>query len=95
MASTSRFLLVYGSQTGQSKAIAEELVERCYKVGIDADIHCLSKIEKEVSHLNIFALCCFNGSCDGVVIFHDVFFPNQISAQEWLFYVKCFASSAF
>ena len=47
--SSKRFLLVYGSQTGQSKAISEEIVERCHRIGINADIHCFGRIEKEVS----------------------------------------------
>ncbi|XP_067934633.1 methionine synthase reductase-like [Watersipora subatra] len=45
--SPTRFLLVYGSQTGQSQAIAEEIAERCAALNIFADIHCFGKIEKE------------------------------------------------
>ena len=42
------FLLLYGSQTGQAKAIAEEIQQRSGKRGMEADLHCLSKSEKEV-----------------------------------------------
>lgn len=43
-----RYLLIYGTQTGQAKAISEELAERSEKAGLVADIHCFSRIEKEV-----------------------------------------------
>lgn len=43
-----RFLLVYGTQTGQAKAISEELAERSDRAGLVADIHCFSKVDKEV-----------------------------------------------
>ena len=43
-----RFLLIYGTQTGQAKAISEELAERSERAGLVADIHCFSKVDKEV-----------------------------------------------
>lgn len=47
----NRFLLVYGTETGQSKAISEEIAERCAQISIHADIHCFGRIEKEVHKL--------------------------------------------
>lgn len=44
----NRFLLLYGSQTGQAKAISEEICERAEKEGLHAEIHCLSQTEKKV-----------------------------------------------
>ena len=46
--SSHRFLLLYGTQTGQAKAISEEIAQRCVNIGVDADIHCFGRIEKEV-----------------------------------------------
>lgn len=42
----NRFLLLYGSQTGQAKAIAEELAEKATERNLKPDIHCLSLSEK-------------------------------------------------
>ena len=44
----NRFLLLYGSQTGQAKAIAEEIAEKAAENDLHADIHCLSLTEKKV-----------------------------------------------
>ena len=44
----SRFLLLYGSQTGQAKAIAEEIAEQAEQHNLHADTHCLSLTEKKV-----------------------------------------------
>ena len=43
-----RFLLIYASQTGQAKAIAEEIAENAPNHGLEAEIHCLSLTEKRV-----------------------------------------------
>ncbi|KAL3837612.1 hypothetical protein ACJMK2_022958 [Sinanodonta woodiana] len=43
----NRFLLLYGSQTGQAQAIAEEIAENAEQHGLHADIHCLSQTEKK------------------------------------------------
>ena len=43
-----RFLLLYGSQTGQAKAIAEQIHELAAERGLEPDTHCFSKSEKEV-----------------------------------------------
>ncbi|XP_067687349.1 methionine synthase reductase-like [Haliotis asinina] len=43
----NRFLLLYGSQTGQAKAISEEICERADKEGLHAEMHCLSQTEKK------------------------------------------------
>ena len=46
---SNRFLLLYGSQTGQAEAIAEEISETAEKHGLVADLHCLSMTEKKVN----------------------------------------------
>ncbi|XP_013395361.1 methionine synthase reductase-like [Lingula anatina] len=43
----SRFLLLYGSQTGQAQAICEEIYENCQKYGLKPELHCLSMTEKK------------------------------------------------
>ena len=45
----NRFLLLYGSQTGQAKAIAEEIAEKAAGNQLHADIHCFSLTEKKVT----------------------------------------------
>ncbi|KAH9509802.1 hypothetical protein Btru_045236 [Bulinus truncatus] len=42
-----RFLLVYGSATGQSQAIAEGIAENCPKFGLKANLLCLDEVEKK------------------------------------------------
>ncbi|CAI8056211.1 Methionine synthase reductase [Geodia barretti] len=42
-----RFLLLYGSQTGQAKAISEKIHEMAVERGLEPDMHCFSKSEKE------------------------------------------------
>ncbi|KAI0214798.1 hypothetical protein LSAT2_000049 [Lamellibrachia satsuma] len=42
----SRFLLLYGSQTGQAQGIAEEITDRAPGQGLNAELHCLSLTEK-------------------------------------------------
>ncbi|XP_011680279.2 methionine synthase reductase isoform X1 [Strongylocentrotus purpuratus] len=44
-----RFLLLYGSETGQSQAIAEEIHELSSKHDLESEIHCLSLTEKKFS----------------------------------------------
>ncbi|XP_069769706.1 methionine synthase reductase isoform X2 [Narcine bancroftii] len=41
-----RFLLLYASQKGQAKAIAEEISEKANEKGFFADLYCLSQLEK-------------------------------------------------
>ena len=43
-----RFLLLYGSQTGQAKAIAEEIYENSPNHGLQPEMHCLSMTDKKV-----------------------------------------------
>ncbi|XP_070546978.1 methionine synthase reductase-like [Ptychodera flava] len=42
-----RFLLLYGSQTGQAEAIAEEILQYSSDHGLHAEMHCLSQTEKK------------------------------------------------
>ncbi|XP_041372278.1 methionine synthase reductase-like [Gigantopelta aegis] len=44
---TDRFLLLYGSQTGQAQAISEEIAEKAEQEGLHAEVHCLSLTEKK------------------------------------------------
>ena len=45
---TNRFLLLYGSQTGQAQAISEEIAEKAEREGLHAETHCLSLTEQKV-----------------------------------------------
>ncbi|XP_038078300.1 methionine synthase reductase-like [Patiria miniata] len=47
--SQGRFLLLYGSQTGQAKAIAEEIFETSPNHGLDPEMHCISVTDKKFS----------------------------------------------
>ncbi|XP_066230726.1 methionine synthase reductase isoform X1 [Saccopteryx leptura] len=42
----SRFLLLYATQKGQAKAIAEEICEKAVTHGFSADLHCISESKK-------------------------------------------------
>ncbi|XP_001519075.4 methionine synthase reductase [Ornithorhynchus anatinus] len=42
----TRFLLLYATQQGQAKAIAEEISEQAETRGFSADLHCLSESDK-------------------------------------------------
>ncbi|KAK2155313.1 hypothetical protein LSH36_243g04004 [Paralvinella palmiformis] len=44
---SNRFLLLYASQTGQAKAIAEEVAEKAVKHGLRPDLNCVSNTEKK------------------------------------------------
>ena len=48
MAEDKKFILLYGSQTGQAQAIAEEICEQSIKAGYSPDLHCLSESDKKV-----------------------------------------------
>ena len=54
LSTKNRFLLLYGSQTGQAKAISEEIAEKADHFNMKADLHCLSQTEKKVWVSN----CC-------------------------------------
>ncbi|XP_012513468.1 PREDICTED: methionine synthase reductase [Propithecus coquereli] len=41
-----RFLLLYATQRGQAKAIAEEICEQAVEHGFSADLHCVSESDK-------------------------------------------------
>lgn len=41
-----RFLLLYATQRGQAKAIAEEICEQAGAHGFSADLHCISESDK-------------------------------------------------
>ncbi|NXT18763.1 MTRR reductase, partial [Syrrhaptes paradoxus] len=41
-----RFLLLYATQKGQAKAIAEEIQQQAGAHGLEADMHCLSEMDK-------------------------------------------------
>ena len=54
----SRFLLLYGSQTGQAQGIAEEIADRATEQGLTAELRCLGLTEKRVGtkcdHLHLW-----------------------------------------
>uniref|UniRef100_A0A8C6ZRL3 5-methyltetrahydrofolate-homocysteine methyltransferase reductase n=1 Tax=Nothoprocta perdicaria TaxID=30464 RepID=A0A8C6ZRL3_NOTPE len=41
-----RFLLLYATQKGQAKAIAEEIEQQAGAHGLEADMHCMSEMDK-------------------------------------------------
>ncbi|NXC21049.1 MTRR reductase, partial [Corythaeola cristata] len=41
-----RFLLLYATQKGQAKAIAEEIWQQAGAHGLEADMHCMSEVDK-------------------------------------------------
>lgn len=41
-----RFLLLYATQRGQAKAIAEVIYEKAVEHGFAADLHCISESDK-------------------------------------------------
>ncbi|XP_063182258.1 methionine synthase reductase isoform X1 [Chroicocephalus ridibundus] len=41
-----RFLLLYATQKGQAKAIAEEICQQAGAHGLEADMHCMSEMDK-------------------------------------------------
>lgn len=43
-----RFLLLYGSQTGQAEAISELIRDGAVTRGLQPELHCLDKSEKKV-----------------------------------------------
>ena len=49
--SQKRFLLLYGSQTGQAQAIAEEIYKSGTERGYAPEMHCMSAADKEVREL--------------------------------------------
>ncbi|XP_071789021.1 methionine synthase reductase-like [Asterias amurensis] len=55
-----RFLLLYGSQTGQAKAIAEEIFETSPQHGLDPEMHCLSVTDKK--------FCIENEKCVVIIV---------------------------
>ncbi|NXP30075.1 MTRR reductase, partial [Scytalopus superciliaris] len=44
--SKRRFLLLYATQKGQAKAIAEEISQQAGAHGLEADMHCISEMDK-------------------------------------------------
>jgi len=50
------FLLVYGSQTGQAKAIAEEFQQTTADKGLSPALFCFSQFEKKVDVLNLLII---------------------------------------
>jgi len=57
---SKRFLLVYGSQTGQAKAIAEDIAEKAPSHDLEAELHCADEVDKKfnLSNEDLFVLIC-------------------------------------
>ncbi|XP_078716711.1 methionine synthase reductase isoform X1 [Lampetra fluviatilis] len=47
LTSARRFLLLYGTEIGTAKAIAQDLCAQAERFGLEADLHCLSKTHDE------------------------------------------------
>lgn len=55
-----RFLLLYATQQGQAKAIAEEICEKAAAHGFSADLHCISESDKVRAVIPaVFTVLCF------------------------------------
>lgn len=50
-------MLLYATQKGQAKAIAEEISEKAFAHGFSADLHCISESDKVSGYSGI--LLCF------------------------------------
>ncbi len=50
MSGGKRFLLVYGSQTGQAQAISEQIRDEALGLGLEPDLQCLDQSEKKVCY---------------------------------------------
>ena len=59
--SRAHFLLVYGSQTGQAKAIAEEFEQMAIAKGLSPNLVCFSQYDKKVWLLQRGCLHIFSG----------------------------------
>lgn len=51
-----RFLLVYGSQTGQSQVISEQIAEKATSKGFKADLSCLDQSGVKVNIIPIVSM---------------------------------------
>lgn len=55
-----RFLLLYATQQGQAKAIAEEICEKAAAHGFSADLHCISESDKVRAVIPaVFTVLCY------------------------------------
>lgn len=74
-----RFLLLYATQQGQAKAIAEEICEKAVAHGFSADLHCMSESDKVrgVKHSETYFINC----CKIPVSFPFFFFFLHISVH--------------
>ncbi|GFR84217.1 methionine synthase reductase, partial [Elysia marginata] len=63
----SRFLLLYGTATGQAKAIAEEIAEKASTCGLASDLYELDDIGKKLASL------AYQNSCKLPSAASDVF----------------------
>ena len=46
-ASTSHFLILYASQTGNAQSIAEDLREEAEEKGFNSSVHCTNEFDKD------------------------------------------------
>lgn len=61
-----RFLLLYATQQGQAKAIAEEILEKAFAHGFSADLHCISESDKVIAVTPVvFTVLCFEDTLFG------------------------------
>ena len=70
-----RFLLIYGSQTGQSQAISEQIAEKATSKGFEVDFNCLDQSGIKVSKvlkLVVNLLLSFYNTCDKFMWCHNI-----------------------
>ena len=51
MRGMKRFLIVYGSQTGQSQVISEQIAEKAASKGFKVDLYCLDQSGVKVNNV--------------------------------------------
>ena len=66
-AATNHFLILYASQTGNAKSIAEGLHEEASKKSLNTSVHCVNEFEKEKVSISLQASAVYLsariGSC--------------------------------
>ena len=66
-------MLLYATQRGQAKAIAEVIYEKAVEHGFAADLHCISESDKvrAATHVVFYRVLCFK-------IFWEVMLNNKV-----------------
>lgn len=71
----SRFLIIYASQTGQAKAIAEEIVDRALEHNLKPALFCMSLTDKKVRKCDLyyfnFIVIMLKSNLRNIFLFHS------------------------